>query len=72
MKRIIVKKVKTGGLTDFLLSMQPGDEAVIKYKEFRPMTVFQTCYRLQRRKPGVMFKCSTKQMADGCRVERIA
>lgn len=72
MKRIIVKKVKTGGLSDMLLAMQPGDEAIIKAKEFRPMSVFQTCYRLQRRVPGVMFKCSTKQLADGCRVERIA
>lgn len=72
MKRFIVKKVKQGGLSDMLLAMQPGDEAIIKAKEFRPMSVYQTCYRLQARYPGVVFKCSTRKMVDGCRVERIA
>ena len=69
MDRIIVKRIKGRELSDTLRSMKVGDIMIIKEKEFRSTSVFNACYKLNKK--GFKFDCSAKKNIDGSRVERL-
>lgn len=69
MDKIIVKKIKCRELSETLRGMKVGQEVFFGEKEFRPMSVYNACYRLQRE--GLTFNCSAKKSIDGCKVTRI-
>lgn len=69
MEKVVVKKVKSNKLSEFLRGMEIGQEVTIRDKEFRIMSVYGACFRLK--KEGYSFKCSARKEIDGCRVTRI-